>query len=253
MKTFKDIAGWQSTRALLSPSLKIGFVPTMGNLHSGHASLVTTAKNDNDLVVVSIFVNPTQFNQQSDFINYPKTLEADLDLLESLGTNYCLLPTPKQIYPDNYRYKICETKESLVLEGAKRPGHFDGVLTVVMRLFNLVKPHNAYFGEKDYQQYSLIRDMASAFFMDINIVMGETIRAPSKLALSSRNNRLDKKQLALAHQCAEIFHKTKSIDATKELLAAFDGIDIEYISDANNRRFIAYKIGDIRLIDNFLI
>jgi len=143
---------------------EVGFVPTMGALHQGHGSLFKTARAQNDCVIASIFVNPTQFNDQNDLKSYPRTLEKDREMAQAMGVDAVFLPTPIMIYPDGYRFKLHEDGLSQTLCGGDRPGHFDGVLTIVMKLLMLTKPHRAYFGEKDYQQFQLIADMARDFF-----------------------------------------------------------------------------------------
>ena len=164
MQVFRHI---HSLRDALSIDRKagkrIGFVPTMGNLHQGHLALVEQAKAQCEIAVASIFVNRIQFNNPADFNNYPKTIDDDLTLLETLGVDYCLCPNDKELYPDNYRYQVTETVLSNRLEGLHRPGHFEGVLTVVLKLLMLVQAQCAYFGEKDYQQYQLIASMAESF------------------------------------------------------------------------------------------
>lgn len=222
----------------------------MGNLHPGHLSLFNTSCQNNQITVASIFINPTQFNQALDFEHYPRTLNDDLALLASAGVHYCLLPDESFLYPDGYRYQVHETEFSQTLEGQQRPGHFTGVLTVVLKLFNLVQPHRAYFGEKDYQQFQLIREMAAAFLMDVQIIACPTVREPSGLAYSSRNNRLTPAQKKLAEQFAKIFHHSQSREQTIKQLEAI-GIEVEYIENQGNRRFAAIKIGNIRLIDNY--
>ncbi len=163
MRIFNHLDEWLAVRHSIPTTHSIGFVPTMGNLHAGHASLFAASKQENNYTVASLFINPTQFNRPDDFIHYPRTLEADLDLLEEAGVDYCLIPSEQAMYADNYRYQLQETALCQLMEGKHRPGHFNGVLTIVMKLLNLVKPQRAYFGEKDYQQYLLIRDMAEAF------------------------------------------------------------------------------------------
>lgn len=251
MKIFNNLNEWRYFRTQLPSSKSIGFVPTMGNLHLGHASLYEQSCKENDLTIASIFINPTQFNRAEDFKHYPRTLEADLHLLEKLGVNYCLLPTEQEIYPDDYHYQLQENHLSLLMEGAHRPGHFTGVLTIVMKLLNLVKPNCAYFGEKDYQQLELIREMVHAFFMDINIKACPTIREASNLAYSSRNNRLTSEQRIIANKFAHLFHQTDIPE--KELRGKLEalGVIVEYIEDYENRRYIAIKIGEVRLIDNY--
>lgn len=189
MKVIAELDAWRTLRRDVIGDC--GFVPTMGALHQGHASLVRRARAENAFVVASIYVNPTQFDQAADLAAYPSTLEADLQLLRELGTDCVLMPRYEQVYADGYRFKVEEATFSRELCGAHRPGHFDGVLTVVMRLLNIVRATRAYFGEKDYQQFLLIRDMAKAFFMDTDIVPCATVREADGLACSSRNLRLD--------------------------------------------------------------
>ncbi|KTD18158.1 pantoate--beta-alanine ligase [Legionella jordanis] len=251
MQIFHTLNEWQSARRALSFAGTIGFVPTMGNLHKGHASLIQNSKEENDITVVSIFINPTQFNRAEDLEHYPRTLNADLDLLKSLDVDYCLLPTEEEIYKDQYSYQIVESELSQIMEGKYRPGHFTGVLTVVMKLFNLVKPSQAYFGEKDFQQYQLIKKMAEAFFMDVAVKACPTVREQSGLAYSSRNNRLDKEGKLKAEQFARLFHQNKSCEDLKQDLRE-SNIHVEYLESHHGRRYAAVTIADIRLIDNYL-
>ena len=251
MQVFHQLNEWIALRNSLPKPLSLGFVPTMGNLHAGHASLYTRSKQENDCTVASLFVNPKQFNNPDDFSHYPRTLEADLKLLQQLGVDYCLLPTEEAIYGDGYRYQLQETTLCQRMEGRQRPGHFTGVLTIVMKLLNLVRPERAYFGEKDYQQYLLIRDMVAAFFMDLDIRVCPTLREASGLAYSSRNNRLSPDQRLKAEQFARIFHQDKPCEQLIAELQA-QGIEVEYLEEHQGRRFTAVKIGEIRLIDNYL-
>ena len=250
MHIIHNLREWQTIRQQISPELSIGFVPTMGNLHIGHQSLMQACRSQNDLCVVSIFVNPTQFERKDDFQNYPKTLAADLDCLQQLGIDYCLVPEADAMYADNNHYRIEEQHSHLSLEGAKRPGHFTGVLTVVMKLFQLVKPHRAYFGEKDYQQCQLVAGMVKAFFLDVEIMICPTVREPTGLPYSSRNNRLSPQQRILAEQFAVILHQKKSCEVITQELSNI-GIKVDYIEDHKQRRFAAVYIDDIRLIDNY--
>jgi pantoate--beta-alanine ligase len=252
MQIYHSVNEWRSVRESMSSHLSLGFVPTMGNLHAGHASLMSASQRENDHTLVSIFVNPTQFNQQNDFQNYPRTLENDLELLEKQGVYACLLPDEKTMYADGYRYQVTENKRSLSMEGAHRPGHFTGVLTIVMKLLNLTQPTRCYLGEKDYQQYQLIRDMAAAFCMPVEIKMCPTIRENSGLAFSSRNNRLTAKQKILAEDFAKIFHTQASCEQIILELTKLK-IKIDYIEEHDNRRFAAVYIGGIRLIDNYAL
>ena len=252
MQIFHNLAEWRQVRKNLPQSLSLGFVPTMGNLHPGHVSLFTVSQQENNYTAVSIFVNPTQFNHQPDFNSYPRTLVADLALLQQTQIDYCLLPDQDAIYHDDYHYHIEETNKSLHLEGKQRPGHFTGVLTIVMKLLNLVKPHRSYFGEKDYQQYQLIRDMVSAFFMDIEIKVCPTMRESSGLAYSSRNQRLNPEQRLLAEQFAQIICQRK---ACEQIIVELEklGIMVEYVTDHEYRRYAAVSIDGIRLIDNLIM
>jgi pantoate--beta-alanine ligase len=178
MNIVTDINAWREIRRELTGKT-IGFVPTMGHLHAGHLSLCAQSQADNDITVVSIFVNPTQFNQSQDFDLYPRTVTEDQRLLSEQKVDFLLLPSSETMYPDNYEIQVTETNVSTELEGQHRPGHFNGVLTVVMKLLNLVQPGKAYFGKKDYQQLLLIQKMVSALFMPVEIVACETLRAES--------------------------------------------------------------------------
>jgi pantoate--beta-alanine ligase len=227
----------------------IGFVPTMGALHDGHASLIRAAREENEIVVVSIFVNPTQFNNESDLKNYPITLEKDIDLLNGLDVDYLFYPKFDDMYPDSYAYKISESQLSQRLCGGDRPGHFDGVLTIVMKLFNIIKPSKVYFGEKDYQQMTLIKNMIDAFFMNITLVAVATIREEDGLAMSSRNIRLSPVARAKAPLLYKAIKSKKTNEMIKHELEA-EGFTVNYIEDLGNRRFIAATIENVRLIDN---
>lgn len=252
MQIIENIQTWKEIRNALDKTDRIGFVPTMGNLHAGHLSLTQASRDENTCTLVSLFVNPTQFNNPEDFTHYPRTLEQDLDLLRTAQVDYCFIPQPETLYPDNYRYQISENLHSSDLEGACRPGHFTGVLTIVMKLLQIIRPHTAYFGEKDYQQYALIEGMTKAFFIDTTITLCPTVREPSGLAYSSRNNRLSPQQRQQAEQFATIFHQGHSCtQIEKDLTQA--SIQVEYIREKENRRYAAVKIGEVRLIDNYAL
>lgn len=253
MQIFNTLDEWLTVRRSLPATLSLGFVPTMGNLHAGHASLLAISKQENEQTAASIFINPTQFNRADDFKHYPRTLDADLALLEEAGVAYCLLPTEEAIYAEGYRYQLQETTLCQLMEGKHRPGHFTGVLTVVMKLLNLVRPARAYFGEKDYQQYLLIRDMAAAFFMEMEIKACPTIREAGGLAYSSRNTRLNPNERQQAEKFARLFHQPNqsATHLLKELTE--NNIKVEYLEDYQNRRYTAVQIGDIRLIDNYAL
>lgn len=252
MHIFNTIESWRSFRATLPSDTHLGFAPTMGNLHAGHQSLFIKSKAENEYTVTSLFVNPTQFNNKADFTHYPRTLDNDIQLMEDAGVDFCILPQEQELYADEYRYQISENELCTLMEGAHRPGHFNGVLTVVMKLLQLVKPSRAYFGEKDYQQFLLIKGMVEAFFMDLEVIPCTTIREPSGLAYSSRNNRLTTDQKKRAEEFAQIFHNNQSCAKIIQLLKK-KGIEVDYIEEYQGRRFAAVFIGDIRLIDNYSI
>ncbi len=251
MKQFDTLQAWIEERQTRGKKT-LGFVPTMGNLHIGHLSLIRRSQEENDDTLVSIFVNKAQFNNTQDYECYPRTLDADLACLKDANVSYCLLPNMDDMYPDGYRLQVHETTNHQKLEGAHRPGHFTGVLTVVMKLLNLVQPTHAYFGEKDFEQLQYIKDMVSAFFMDVKIIGCPTLREESGLAYSSRNNRLSKEGKKEADAFAQCFHKTArlSLHEARQALADFD---IEYLEDDAERRFAAVRIDGIRLIDNYAL
>ena len=249
-KVIKKISEWKKIRN--SEELKnktVGFVPTMGAFHQGHASLIERCLIENNISVVSIFVNPTQFNDPNDLRNYPRTLDSDLKLLEKMNVDYLFYPEYEEIYSDNYRYKIIETDFSKKLCGAFRPKHFEGVLTIVLKLFNIVKPHKAYFGEKDYQQLKLIEGMCKAFFMDIEIVPCPIVRDEDGLALSSRNLLLTNEERKIAVNFPKLLNARMSNELIKEELEKL-GFKVDYIENLEGRRFGAVHIGKVRLIDN---
>ncbi|HEX9250963.1 MAG TPA: pantoate--beta-alanine ligase [Ignavibacteriaceae bacterium] len=230
----------------------VGLVPTMGALHQGHIALIKKSIKQNDITVVTIFVNPTQFNNLEDFKKYPDTIKDDLKILKELKVNFLLNPTYNDIYPDNYEYKIVESNLSKILCGKFRPGHFEGVLTIVMKLLNIVKPDHAYFGEKDFQQLKLIDGMVKAFFIDTKIISHPTVRTKEGLALSSRNLRLSDEDKIKAIEFPKLLSSTLSDDKIKALLKS-KGFKVEYIEQINNRRFGAVYLGNVRLIDNVKI
>ena len=248
MKIFRSIAQWQSCRDSLEGG-PLGFVPTMGALHEGHLSLVKASVEQNALTITSVFINPTQFDDKRDFEKYPDDTRSDLERLEDAGVDVVLLPDAAQIYADDYRFKVTESDFSRRLCGAHRPGHFDGVLTVVMRLLNLVQPDNAYFGEKDYQQLQLIRDMVSAFFMPVNIVSCATVREADGLAMSSRNQHLEAHNRTKAAGLYAALKHCGTADEARTALAG-QGFAVDYVEDIANRRLAAARLGGTRLIDN---
>ncbi len=240
---------WRRERSSIERSLlSVGFVPTMGALHAGHRSLLERARAENDRVVLSIFVNPTQFNDPSDLRRYPRTPEADIELAGGLA-DHVLIPDPAEIYPDGYRYRLTERALSERLEGAHRPGHFEGVLTVVLRLLNLVCPHRAYFGEKDWQQLQLVRGMVKAFLLPVEIVACPTVRDPDGLAVSSRNRRLSEAGRAKAAAFPRILRDSSAPEAAASALAG-SGFGVDYVEDVDGVRLGAVRLEDVRLIDN---
>jgi pantoate--beta-alanine ligase len=239
------------------------FVPTMGALHAGHASLIKKAREYSDRVVVSIFINPLQFENKDDLAKYPRTPEFDIDLAATAGATHLWLPHVAEIYPGEVT-KISAGALGDIYEGVKRPGHFDGVLTVVNRLFELVKPTWAIFGEKDFQQLTLIKSMKS----DVQIIGAPTVRDADGLALSSRNVRVSDRQAALIIHRALLFaSQEKEInrgrEVMNEVLASEESFTLDYAaiinegnfaaaqqSDENKRAIIAGWVNSVRLIDN---
>ncbi len=254
MQVSKTLADWRRVRAALTGA--IGFVPTMGALHAGHAALLQRSVAENDITVASIYVNPTQFDNQDDLAAYPGEIDKDLECCDALGVDQVLLPSREGLYADGYRYRIEETEFGGELCGAHRPGHFTGVLTVVMKLLNLVCPKRAYFGEKDYQQCLLIRGMTEAFFLDVDIVPCATVREADGLALSSRNALLTAASRALAPRLHELLGSSQTDQAVANQLEAL-GFDVDYVISRFNRRFAAASVaglhGPVRLIDNVVL
>lgn len=244
----KTIAEWRTFLKLFQ-NLKIGFVPTMGHLHQGHLSLIEHSQRENDKTVVSIFINPTQFNNPNDLNSYPKTLENDFELLKKHDVNVLFLPSYDEIYPDQYRYQIKESKLSLNMEGKYRPGHFDGVLTVVLKLLNIIRPHRLYLGEKDHQQYILIKNMVEAFMLDTQIISLPTVRLANGLAMSSRNSKLSKKEKEKAALFPKLLSSNLPILTIKHQLTK-QGFVVDYIEEWQNRRFGSVWLNKVRLIDN---
>ena len=250
MKIIKSVKEMKNIRKKINGS--VGFVPTMGALHEGHLSLIKKARKENDFVVVSIFINPTQFNDKNDFKRYPRNIKKDSLLIKPMGVDYLFLPKYSDIYPDNYKYKVIENDFSKKLCGKFRPGHFDGVLTIVMKLLNIVKPTRAYFGEKDFQQYLLVKGMCKAFFLDTEIIPCPIVRDKNGLALSSRNLLLSKegrKKASLIYQTI----KQKIPDSEVKRILQENGFKVEYVETINGRRFIAAYLENVRLIDNVKI
>jgi len=256
----------------------VGFVPTMGALHEGHLSLIKQAKAENEVVVCSIFVNPTQFNDPADLKRYPRPLEDDKKMLESVGCDVLFMPSVAQMYPNEDYSTLNEDfgKLDKVMEGASRPGHFAGMITIVNKLFMAVKPHNAYFGQKDYQQLAIVRRFIEKHVIPINIISCPIVREPDGLAMSSRNRLLtpdERKRAILIPQTMkkvkEMWSKNSEAEIKKFVEAEFakEGyLKLDYFEIADARTLqpiedkskpavacIAVFDGKIRLIDNVLL
>lgn len=254
-------------------SKSIGFVPTMGALHAGHIALVEVAVDQCDLVVASVFVNPIQFNNAKDLKKYPRTFESDRKMLEEAGCDVVFYPSEQEMYPNEVVEKFDFGQLETVMEGASRPGHFNGVAVVVKRLFDLVHPDFAFFGKKDFQQLAIIKDMVKQMKSDIQIVGLDTVREKDGLAMSSRNTRLSKQNREIA---VELFRALNFIKQNKknfdppqleaeairklktnfkvEYIQIIDGNNLQSISDWNQSNYpvvcAAAFLGDVRLIDN---
>lgn len=253
MRTISSIKELKAFRQANSFEKTTGFVPTMGALHEGHLSLCRRSMDENDFSIASIFINPTQFDSSVDLESYPSCLEKDLEVLERMGISAVFLPNDQDMYHDNFAYQLQETSFSEKLCGANRPGHFTGMLTVVMKLLNLVWPNRAYFGKKDYQQLELIRGMCAAFFLDVEIVGVETVRDSEGLALSSRNALLNEEGLKMARKLNKMLAVGDADDVVSSKLSE-EGLLVDYVETHKGRRYGAVrapgKAGSIRLIDN---
>lgn len=227
----------------------IGVVPTMGALHKGHASLVKRCRAGNEVAVVTIFVNPSQFNDAADLEKYPRTFEQDLAMLEELGVDEVLAPAASELYPNGYSFRLEPPPAALVLEGAYRPGFLPGVLTVVLKLLNLVRAHRAYFGEKDYQQLMIVTEMAREFFVPTEIVPCPTVRENSGLAMSSRNSRLSPEA---RRKAADLFRVLTTSTTCAQAQATLEarGFLVDYVEERWARRLAAVHLEGVRLIDN---
>ena len=276
MKVIHTIEDLQAGLSVLkAQGKKVGLVPTMGALHAGHASLVKRSVNENDVTVVSVFVNPTQFNDKNDLVKYPRTLEADCKLLEDCGATLVFAPSVEEMYPEPDTRQFGYAPLDTVMEGAFRPGHFNGVCQIVSKLFDAVKPHRAYFGEKDFQQLAIIREMVRQMKFDLEIVGCPIVREEDGLALSSRNARLSSDERENALNISRTLFKSRTFAAThsvsetqkmvEDAIAAAPGLRLEYfeIVDGNTLRKIgdwnetSYAVGcitvfcgEVRLIDN---
>ena len=277
MQIIETIAAFRAARAELKGS--VGLVPTMGYLHDGHIALVRQARAENDHVVVSIFVNPTQFGPNEDFASYPRDPEHDLAVLREANTALVFAPTVAEMYPPGFQTYVEVTGVSQGLEGERRPGHFRGVATVVAKLFNIVQPDRAYFGQKDAQQAVVIRRMVADLAMPLEIVVAPIVRAPDGLALSSRNSYLTPEQrlvapvlyraLTAAKARYEAGERSPDVLRTtvQEILATEPLAQIDYVSAADAETLeelhastdrpillsLAVQIGKPRLLDNVIL
>jgi len=255
----------------------IGLVPTMGALHRGHVSLIAQSKAQTNITVASIFVNPTQFTNQEDLLKYPRTIEADILMLKKSGCDVLFYPLASEIYPNgmeskNYQWGSITNS----IEGFFRPGHFNGVVTVVKRLFEIIQPHKAFFGKKDYQQCAVIKELVINFHMPIKIVLSETLREHSGLAMSSRNTRLSENEKTQAVAISQMLFWMRShwrnfalpdlLHQARSLLTQSPALSVEYLNIVDSEKFdevavfqkekgqyvvlIACWCGNVRLIDN---
>ncbi|AUI45479.1 pantoate--beta-alanine ligase [Bacteroides hominis] len=276
MKVIHTIKDLQAELSVLkAQGKKVGLVPTMGALHAGHASLVKRSVNENEVTVVSVFVNPTQFNDKNDLVKYPRTLDADCKLLEACGATYTFAPSVEEMYPEPDTRQFSYAPLDTVMEGAFRPGHFNGVCQIVSKLFEAVKPHRAYFGEKDFQQLAIIHEMVRQMQFDLEIVGCPIVREEDGLALSSRNARLSAEERENALKISQTLFKSRTFAAThtvsetqkfvEDAIVAAPGLRLEYfeIVDGNTLQKVgnwdqtSYAVGcitvfcgDVRLIDN---
>ena len=275
LETVKEVQ--DKVTSLRSQGKTIGLVPTMGALHQGHLSLVKQCIADNDICIVTIFVNPTQFNNKEDLIKYPRNLEKDSQYLAEARVDFIFAPSEKEIYPEPDTRQFDFGQIDKVMEGVHRPGHFNGVAQVVSRLFDIVKPDRAYFGEKDFQQLAIIREMVKQLNLPVQIIPMPIIREASGLALSSRNERLTLAQKEIAVNISRTLFESKKwmdnlsvqqvIDKVITTLNAFEELDVEYYEIADGYTLqsvkdwkdtgyivgcIAVFCGDVRLIDNVI-
>ena len=257
---------------------RIGFVPTMGALHEGHLQLLRASASENDITVCSIFVNPTQFNNPEDYKLYPRTSEQDIALLQSVNCDYLFLPDAQEVYTQQTLLQFSFGALEAVMEGEHRPGHFNGVATIVSKLFHYIAPHRAYFGQKDLQQVAIVRQLVQALSFDLELVCYPTVREQDGLAMSSRNKRLNAEQREIAAnlykalQMAAGMLPEKPVQSIKQEVAAYlqsiNQVELEYfevadpstlqpVQDVNEVKEVALclaaQVGPVRLIDNVLV
>lgn len=258
-----------------SQTQKIGLVPTMGALHEGHKSLIQKCISENEVSIVSIFVNPKQFLKGEDLEKYPKNDEKDIEICENLGVSAVFLPKSDEIYFDDEPSIKAPEKFANVLEGKTRPGHFDGVLCVLNKLFRLANPNNVYFGKKDTQQLLIVQNMVKTFFMNINVVSCDIVRANDGLALSSRNSYLNDDELCQALKISRSLNKASTLinngeldanDIKSQMLSVLEPLKIDYVEITNRNLepvskvelgktliLVAVYVGQTRLIDNIWV
>lgn len=268
----------EKMQALRCSGKRIGFVPTMGALHEGHLQLLRASARENDITVCSIFVNPTQFNNPEDYKLYPRTSEQDIALLQSVNCDYLFLPDAREVYTQQTLLQFSFGELEAVMEGEHRPGHFNGVATIVSKLFHYITPHRAYFGQKDLQQVAVVRQLVQALSFDLELVCYPTVREEDGLAMSSRNKRLDavQRQIAInlykALKMAASMLPEKSVQSIKQEVSGYLGsieqIELEYFEIADPGTLqplakiapgqevalcMAAHVGPVRLIDNILV
>ncbi|MGJ8455473.1 pantoate--beta-alanine ligase [Pseudothermotoga sp. U03pept] len=278
MQVIKTVSEMKNLAEELRKEKSIGFVPTMGYLHQGHLSLVKRSKSENDVTVVSIFVNPTQFGPNEDYTSYPRDLKRDLSMLEKENVDFVFAPEVEEMYPKDYSTYINEERLSRYLCGKSRPGHFRGVCTVVAKLFNIVKPHRAYFGQKDAQQFRVIRRMVRDLNIDVEVVECPIVREPDGLAMSSRNvylsfeERAQAVALSKSLKLAENLYNSGERSASRitekitEYLSSFEKLKIDYVEVVDEETLepiekiqrkaivaLAVWVGKARLIDNTIL
>ena len=264
--------------ALRCSGKRIGFVPTMGALHEGHLQLLRASARENDITICSVFVNPTQFNNASDYKLYPRTLEHDISLLQTVGCDFLFAPSAEEVYPQQSVLQFSFGELEAVMEGEHRPGHFNGVATVVSKLFHIVQPHKAYFGQKDLQQVAIVRQLVQALSFDLELVCFPTVREADGLAMSSRNKRLSDAQRQMAPQLyralqtaaanlrqkpietikSDVAQQLQQVQETRlEYFEVVDSLTLQPLQDISGQEevalCIAAFIGEVRLIDNMLV
>ena len=268
----------QTVQALRCAGKRIGFVPTMGALHEGHLQLLRASMQENDVTICSVFVNPTQFNNPEDFRLYPRTLEADTKLLQAVGCDYLFAPQVQEVYAQQSVLRFSFGALEEVMEGAQRPGHFNGVGIILSKFFHMVQPHKAYFGQKDLQQVAVVRQLVQGLSFDLELVCYPTVREADGLAMSSRNRRLTAEQRQVATHLYKVLQlagaqlKSKPVASIKQEVAAYLGsieeVQLEYFEVADPETLqsledvskaaevalcIAAFVGEVRLIDNILV